>query len=27
MFVQGKLDQFKILIQHEVERLADNVRF
>jgi hypothetical protein len=27
MFAQGKLDQFKILIQHEVERLADNVRF
>lgn len=27
MFVAGKLDQFKILIQHEVERLADNVRF
>lgn len=27
MFVTGKLDQFKILIQHEVERLADNVRF
>ena len=27
MFVQGKLDQFKILIRHEVERLADNVRF
>jgi hypothetical protein len=27
MFVQGKLDQFKTLIQHEVERLADNVRF
>lgn len=27
MFVAGKLDQFKILIQHEVERLSDNVRF
>jgi len=27
MFVDGHLDQFKILIQHEVEKLADCVRF
>lgn len=27
MFVKGKLEQFSILIRHEIENLADNVRF